>query len=902
MEASGNGAIEMPGGGDSPGPLLQPHNLEAEESTLGAMMVSEAAIDPVMGEARLKAEDFYRGRHGTIYAAVHELYERNEPVDALTVAELLRSQGKLEEVGGQDAINTLAATTPVPGNAGHYAQIVKQNAMLRRLLSAAQQIQQSVHGREGDPQDLVEQAEVLLFKVARAEQAGDFNKLEAILGAELDKLDKLASGEAQMTGTPSGFKKLDEITGGFQPGNLIVLAARPAMGKSSLVCNIAENVAWKVKLPVAFFSLEMSETELAHRFIASRARIPSDRLRKGNVQKDWNKVLKACNELAEAPLYIDDSSDLSMLDLRAKCRRLSSQVGGLGLVIVDYIQLMRSDDPRAGRVEQVGQMSRGLKILARELSVPVIGISQLSRAPEQRPDKVPILSDLRESGCLTAESRVHLPDTGGWTTIGELAELEDPSGIRVMALNEDAMKLEPRALTNAFCTGTKPVFKLRTKLGRTIRATGNHKFRTFEGWRRLDELAVGDALALPRSLAATGRPSTMTGPELALLGRLIGDGCTLPKHAIQYTTNELRLAIDVAELATAVFGDRVKPRVVRERNWWQVYLPSSSPLGRGKRNPVAEWLDGMGAFGLRSHEKRVPAPVFEQSIGGIARFLRHLWATDGCVWLSTGTGARRIYYASSSQRLALDVQSLLLRLGVNARIFRASEKKRGQWHVDVSGADETGRFLELVGAIGESKSDAARSIIHQLQSGVVGNTNRDVIPKAAWATVVKPAMATAGVTGREMQEAIGSAYSGTSLYRSNLGRERARRVADAVRSPELAKLAESDIYWDPVVSIAADGAEEVFDLTVDGLHNFVANDIVVHNSIEQDADIVSFIYRDEYYNKESERPGEADLVIAKHRNGPIGTVPLAFQDQFPKFVNLASPQYGGVEDAHGEAA
>jgi replicative DNA helicase len=409
MEASEYGAIDIARGDDAAGaaaPLLQPHNLEAEESTLGAMMVSEAAIDPVMGEARLSPEDFYRGRHGTIYEAIRELYERSDPVDALTVAELLRSQGKLEEVGGQEAINTLAAATPVPGNAGHYAQIVKQNAMLRRLLAAGQRIQQSVHAREGEPQDLVEQAEVLLFKVARAEQTGDFSSIEKILDAELSKLDKLASGEAQMTGTPSGFKKLDEITGGFQPGNLIVLAARPAMGKSSLVCNIAENVAWKTKRPVAFFSLEMSETELAHRFIASRARIPSDRLRKGNVQKDWNKVLKACNELAEAPLYIDDSSDLSLLDLRAKCRRLDSQVGGLGLVIVDYIQLMRSDDPRAGRVEQVGQMSRGLKILARELSVPVIGISQLSRAPEQRPDKIPILSDLRESGSIEQDADI----------------------------------------------------------------------------------------------------------------------------------------------------------------------------------------------------------------------------------------------------------------------------------------------------------------------------------------------------------------------------------------------------------------------------------------------------------------------------------------------------------------
>jgi replicative DNA helicase len=405
MEASEFEAMESAAGG-SGAPLLQPHNLEAEESTLGAMMVSQAALEPVIGDARLSPEDFYRGRHGTIYEAIAQLYLRNDPIDALTVAELLRSQGKLEEAGGQEAINSLAAATPVPGNAGKYAQIVKQNAMLRRLLAAAQKIQQSVHDRGGEPEDLVEQAEQLLFNVARADQAGDFTKIEKILDSELSKLDKLASGDTELTGTATGFKKLDELTGGFQPGNLVVLAARPAMGKSSLVCNIAENVAWKTKKPVAFFSLEMSETELAHRFIASRARIPSDRLRKGNIQKDWNKVLKACNELADAPLYIDDSSDLSLLDLRAKCRRLTSQIGGLGLVIVDYIQLMRSDDPRAGRVEQVGQMSRGLKILARELEVPVIGISQLSRAPEQRPEKIPILSDLRESGSIEQDADI----------------------------------------------------------------------------------------------------------------------------------------------------------------------------------------------------------------------------------------------------------------------------------------------------------------------------------------------------------------------------------------------------------------------------------------------------------------------------------------------------------------
>ncbi len=284
---------------------------------------------------------------------------------------------------------------------------MRQNALLRRLLGAAQQIQSSIHGREAEPRELVEQAERLLFNVARDDQASEFSSLGDILVHETERLEKLAMGETDMTGTPSGFRRLDEMTGGFQPGNLIVLAARPAMGKSSLVCNIAENVAWKAKKPVAFFSLEMSETELAHRFIASRARIHSDKLRKGKVVKEWNKVLKACNELTEAPLWIDDSSDLSLMDLRAKARRLQASSGGdLGLIIVDYIQLMRPEDARAGRVEQVGQMSRGLKVLARELEVPVIALSQLSRAPEQRPDKVPMLSDLRESGSIEQDADI----------------------------------------------------------------------------------------------------------------------------------------------------------------------------------------------------------------------------------------------------------------------------------------------------------------------------------------------------------------------------------------------------------------------------------------------------------------------------------------------------------------
>jgi replicative DNA helicase len=392
--------------------IVPPQNLEAEESVLGAMMVSESTIEPVLLDVRLQAEDFYRDRHRTIYEAIIRLNENANPVDVLTVCEALSQRGQLDEVGGRDVVASLAARVPAPGSAKHYAQIVKQNSLMRRLDGAAKRIQQSVAERDGEPSELVEQAERLLFQVAHEERAVDFRELGEILHDEIDKLEALSKGTADVTGTPSGFRDLDEKTGGFQPGNLIVIAARPSMGKSTLVCDFAQNVAVKHNQPVALFSLEMSEMELAHRFIGSQSRISSDRLRKGRVSSnDWPKVVKACNQLESAPLWIDDSSDLGLLELRAKARRLQAQEkgrgsDGLGMVIVDYMQLMRSDDARANRVEQVSQFSRGLKILARELMVPVIGISQLSRAPEQRPDKRPILSDLRESGAIEQDADV----------------------------------------------------------------------------------------------------------------------------------------------------------------------------------------------------------------------------------------------------------------------------------------------------------------------------------------------------------------------------------------------------------------------------------------------------------------------------------------------------------------
>jgi len=372
------------------------------------MLVSEPAVNRVIDDVRLKPEDFYLDRHRLIYGVMLDLYSEDKPCDHLTVNEALAGSGVLEEVGGKDFVFELSAKVSAPGNVRHHAGIVKEHALLRRLLETSQQIGTWVAEREAPAGELSERAEALLFNVAHKEQTGDFRQLNEVLDDEVDRLHRLASGDLASSGVNTGFTRLDELTGGLQPSNLVIIAARPSVGKSAFVANVAENVAVRDNRSVAFFSLEMSEIELAQRFIASSARLPGDRLRKGRIStgersREWSRVIEACNKLDQAPLFIDVTSDLGLLDLRAKARRLHAQElkrngVGLSLIIVDYLQLMRMDESRSSMVEKVGQISRGLKLLANELELPVVALSQLSRANESRPDKRPVLSDLRDSG------------------------------------------------------------------------------------------------------------------------------------------------------------------------------------------------------------------------------------------------------------------------------------------------------------------------------------------------------------------------------------------------------------------------------------------------------------------------------------------------------------------------
>jgi replicative DNA helicase len=383
---------------------VPPQNLDAEESVLGAMMLSPGAIGAV-SEA-LSAADFYRESHAKIYRAGLALYGRGEPVDAITLVDELEQRGELEDVGGRVRIHELAALVPAAANAGHYARIVRDMATLRGLIRAGSEIARMGIDRDGqEVTELVDRAEQVVFELAQARVSGDFTHIEELLKDSFERITQLYEAGLDVTGVPTGFRELDHLTSGFQPGNLVILAARPSMGKSGLALCSAANLAVRQETPVALFTLEMSKSEVTQRLMCSEAKVESQRLRSGKLAPDdWPRLTAACDRLAKAPIYVDDTGSVTMMEIRSKARRLKMREPGLGLIIVDYLQLMTSGASVENRVQEVSAISRSLKVLARDLEVPVLALSQLSRAVEQRHDKRPILSDLRESGSLEQDA------------------------------------------------------------------------------------------------------------------------------------------------------------------------------------------------------------------------------------------------------------------------------------------------------------------------------------------------------------------------------------------------------------------------------------------------------------------------------------------------------------------
>jgi replicative DNA helicase len=388
---------------------IPPHSIEAESSVLGGLLLDNAAWDRV-GDL-LTDQDFYRFEHRMIYAAIGVLINGSKPADVITVFEQLQSQGKAEEVGGLGYLNSLAQYVPSAGNIRRYAEIVRERSILRKLVTASDEISTNAFNPKGRPvAAILDEAEQKIFNIgeegARTKQG--FQSMDTLVVDLLDRVQEMADNPNDVTGVPTGFYDLDRMTAGFQAGDLIVLAARPSMGKTALAINIAEHVALNEGLPVAVFSMEMGAAQLAVRIVGSIGRIDQSHLRTGKLtDEEWPRLTEAIEKLRTISLHIDESAGLTSSELRANARRLSRQCGKLGLIVVDYLQLMSgSSSDGENRATELGEISRGLKMLARELQCPVIALSQLNRSVEQRPDKRPMMSDLRESGAIEQDADI----------------------------------------------------------------------------------------------------------------------------------------------------------------------------------------------------------------------------------------------------------------------------------------------------------------------------------------------------------------------------------------------------------------------------------------------------------------------------------------------------------------
>ena len=784
-----------------------PQDLVAEQSVLGGMMLSKDAIADCVEV--LRGVDFYRPAHESIYEAIIDLYGRGEPADAVTVSDELTKRGEISRIGGPAYLHTLIQSVPTAANAGFYAEIVRERAVLRRLVDAGTKIVQLGYSNDGEVDDLVNAAQAEVYAVAERRTAEDYVPLKDIIEGTVDEIESAGHRGEGMTGVPTGFYEFDELTQGLHGGQMIVIAARPAMGKSTFALDWARSAAIKHNMTTVFFSLEMGRNEIAMRLLSAEATIGLQDLRKGTVKDEqWGKIATTMGRMNDAPLFIDDSPNMSLMEIRAKCRRLK-QRHDLKLVVLDYLQLMSSGKRVESRQQEVSEFSRALKLLAKELNVPVVALSQLNRGSEQRTDKRPMVSDLRESGCLTADTRVLRSDTGAETTMGELFRT-GARDVPVWSL-DDSLRYVERHLTHVFSTGTKEVFRLTLASGKTIRATSNHPFFTYDGWRALGHLKVGDRLGVPRHV---------NGPS--------------------------------------------------ERTHWD---------------------DSQVIFLANKVRDFVPEEVFALPKAQISLFLKHLWATDGSVTVNRAATGGRIYYASTSRRLIDDVTRLLLRFGISARVKTATAKGnyRPGYTLDVSGGDDQRRFLQEIGVHGARAALCERLL--EIIRDKTANTNVDTVPLQVWDDV-KSILAEKDMTHREFQASIGTKYCGSALFKAAPSRQRLARVAAVLDSAELDVMAVNDLLWDSVVSIEPDGEEEVFDATVLGNHNFVANGIAVHNSIEQDADMVILLHRDDVYDKESPRAGEADVIVAKHRNGPTKTMVVGFQGHYSRFNNMAADTGG----------
>ena len=855
---------------------LPPHSILAEENVLGALMIREDCWDEISDI--LDGKEFYNHNHQLIYSAISDLVNSNSPTDAVTVAERLEVRGELDHTGGLQYLTSVCSSVSNQNNAKAYAEIVRDHYHQREMLAATFEIQDRIYTPEGmDSSQVMDLAESRVMGVRELSEKNKQSGLISIKSSAdetLDWLDYLKENPDKATGVSTGFYMMDHLTNGLQKGDLIIIAARPSVGKTQKLLNIAAHAAIRQNVPVAFFSLEMPSQQLIIRLLSSEAKVQMNLVRNGTYSDAENaRIVEAHAKIRQAPIYIDDTPAISEGDIRSRCRKIHRECGGLGLVCVDYLQLLRAKNKAENRNLEIAQFTGGLKALAKELNLPVVVLSQLNRALEKRSDRRPILSDLRD--CVSGDTLVTLAN-GKRIKISEL----EGKSVEVLSLNSD-WKVESAKCDKIWKVGKRKVYEIILQSGRKIKCTGNHKIKLFDSWAKVSDIKVGNRVAIPRrTFVDVDNVKNELDYKIIFIGHMIGDGTYRSNNAIRYTTGNDECAAIMKECAEK-FGCTVKVYDPPGKNC--VDLSFANNGNRWHPKNVNKWLRDIGVFNSISYEKRVPEFVFSLTTKKLALFIKHLWSTDGC--LVTTNGKYTCHYCTTSEGLVKDVASLLLRFGIVGRIRKTSQGDRGRdtFECHVTG-ENIYRFCEKIGGFAHQR-EPAQEIINNPKPI---NTNVDTIPKEYVSDPINKKMKERGLIPKDIHRIRGIKNpGGTKPFAYNPSRGVLLDYAQILNLPSLISAAKSDIFWDVVKSIEEVGMEDVYDLTVPGNASWISNDIFSHNSgsVEQDADVISFLYRDEIYNPDSPDKGVAEVILAKQRQGPIGNFKLLFLGQYATFKN-----------------
>jgi replicative DNA helicase len=851
---------------------IPPHSLEAEESIVGGILLDNEAFDRVADV--VTPDDFYVERNGRIYGAMRSLSEQGLPMDTVTLADRLKQRDELPKVGGLAYLIELTEKVPTAANIEQYARIVAEKATVRRMIRVSTEIVEKAYAGGVEMRSFVDDAEKAIYEISEDSVRSGPRRIDALVVDSVAKIETLIKNRSSVTGIATGFDDLDNLTAGFQPSDLIIVAGRPSMGKTAFCLNIAENAALDYGAGVAVFSLEMSSEQLVMRMLCSQAMLDLSRVRIGNLRdKDFKALALTAGRLGTAPIYIDDTPALSVIELRARARRLKRDPdANIGLIIVDYLQLMRGNG-EDNREQEISNISRSLKALAKELNVPVVALSQLNRAVESRADKKPMLSDLRE--CVPGDTPVVLSD-------GRRMMIRDLVGKAPRVVSVTAGGSLVRAETEkVWKVGKRAITRIELASGRTIRATRDHRLLGATGWQRVRDLRPGGYLALSRRLPEPENARSWSPESLKFLARLAGAGRV---HSISKTgALEIRFALRSVDDAAEVAAFARSELDGRVRN---ASGKSGSRLCTIRSEVLASWFEDLGINHYVGGHIGLPRRLFRLKTTDVARFVRYFCAVCGSIRVSEGASGplSSVRFVVPVRSTAEALSAAFLRLGIVAHMRRVGRTDGSfEHHVLVRGGRAIEQYARSVGAVASQRR--ALALARQAAAVHAATEELEAVPAALLAAGEEQLRAH-GIT-ESIAEGVGATGGRT---RHGASRSSVRQVAERFDDNVMRSWCASDLHWDRIVAVEPDGNEDVYDLTVPGPESWLADGIVSHNSgaIEQDADVIAFIYRDEFYNHDSPLQGIAEIVVGKQRNGPTGTIKLRFDREYARFQNLSS--------------